>query len=64
LKNEATDLYENKGSAPGEIRNEATVEGGKRSAEGSRQSHRNWLRHRNEAVGCEWATIRDFAADG
>jgi len=31
LKNEATDLYENKGSGFEKKRNEATVEGGRRS---------------------------------
>jgi len=37
LKNEATDLIDNKGPALGKIRNEATVlgqEGGRREAEG------------------------------
>ena len=38
LKNEATDLLENKGSALAKIGNEATVEGSRRSAVGSRQS--------------------------
>jgi len=36
-KNEATDLYENKGSAPAKIGNEATVEGSGQSAGDSGQ---------------------------
>ena len=38
LKNEATDLIDNKRSAPAEIGNEATVESSRQSAEGSRQA--------------------------
>jgi len=38
LKNEATDLIDNKGLAPGEVRNEPTVESGRQSAEGAGQS--------------------------
>jgi len=38
LKNEATDLLDNKGSASAEIRNEATVEGSRQPAVGSQQS--------------------------
>jgi hypothetical protein len=34
LKNEATDLYENKGSALAKIRNEATVEGNRQGMRG------------------------------
>jgi len=37
LKNEATDLYENKGPALAKIGNEATGESSKQSAEGSRR---------------------------
>ena len=37
LKNEATDLHENKGPSLGTNRNEATVESGRQLAEGSRQ---------------------------
>src|SRR5271157_6016051 len=38
LKNEATDLHENKGSGSGKVRNEATLEGGKQSSVGGSQS--------------------------
>jgi len=63
LKNEATDLLDNKRSASSEIRNEATVESSRRSAGSSRSARRS--RRSTPCVGCGLPTaflhLRDFA---
>ncbi len=53
LKNEATDLLDNKGSASAEVRNEATAESSKQPAESGRQSEEGSRQEARKAKGKE-----------
>jgi len=61
LKNEATDFVENKGPVLGGIRNEATAESSRQSAESSRQ-HQTWSARCNRRKSSGWQ--EKLMADG